>query len=377
MKKMKKNVKIFFKISFLIKNIILLVINLYFLLFVKINNNKDNEFAIFKIIKEFKSSDYFSMFLTTRTYKYISSFLNNKYNNKKGDESKLNKRKRKIALYSVDLNDPKYHRKWLRRILNKKYRIKFDSNNPDYLIYNVFGNEHLNYKYNNSVKIAIFTENKIPDLNEADYAIGQSHINYLDRCFKFPIFLWIINDFKDIREKVLKSPIRNKFCAAVITNNKTTDGFRMKFINELEKYKSIDMGGKYKNNVGGPVKNKKQFLTSYKFSISIENSEGDGYLTEKIVDSFYSGTIPIFYGDYMLDEYINPKTYILIKGEKDIKEKIEYIKKIDNDDKIYKDILKENVLIDNNITIKIEKEEREFLYHIFDQDKRKAFRKND
>ena len=137
------------------------------------------------------------------------------------------------------------------------------------------------------------------------------------------------------------------------------------------------MGGKYKNNIGGPVKNKKQFLTSYKFSISIENSEGDGYLTEKIVDSFYSGTIPIFYGDYMLDEYINPKTYILIKGEKDIKEKIEYIKKIDNDDKLYKNILKENVLIDNNITLKIEKEEREFLYHIFDQDKRKAFRKKD
>ena len=186
MKKMKKNAKIFFKISFLIKNIILLAINLYFLLFVNINNINDNEFDIFKIIKEFKNSDYFSMFLTTRTYKYISNFLNDKYNNKKSEENKFNKRKKKIALYSVDLNDPKYHRKWLRRILNKKYRIKFDSNNPDYLIYNVFGNEHLNYKYNNSVKIAIFTENKIPDLNEADYAIGQSHINYLDRCFKFP-----------------------------------------------------------------------------------------------------------------------------------------------------------------------------------------------
>lgn len=99
------------------------------------------------------------------------------------------------------------------------------------------------------------------------------------------------------------------------------------------------MGGKFNNNVGGPVKNKKQFFASYKFSISIENSEGDGYLTEKIIDSFYSGTIPIYYGDYMLDEYINPKAYILIKGEKDIKEKIEYIKKIDNDDKIYKNIL--------------------------------------
>jgi hypothetical protein len=377
MKKMKKKSNIFLKISFLIKNIIVLVINLYFLLFVNINKTNDNEFAIFKIIKEFKNSDYFPMFLTTKTYKYISNFLNDKYNTKKGEESKLNKKKRKIVLNSVDLNDPNYHRKWLRRILNKKYRIKFDSNNPDYVIYNVFGTEHLNDKYNNSVKIAIFTENKIPDLNEADYVIGHSHINYLDRCFKFSIFLWIINDFKNIREKVLKSPIRTKFCAAVITNGKTPDDFRIKFINELEKYKLIDMGGKYKNNIGGPVKNKKQFLTSYKFSISIENSEGDGYLTEKIVDSFYSGTIPIFYGDYLLDEYINPKTYILIKGEKDIKEKIEYIKKIDNDDKLYRNILKENVLIDNNITIKIEKEEREFLYHIFDQDKRKAFRKKD
>lgn len=318
----------------------MLVINLYFLLFVNINNiNNDNEFIICKIIKEFKNSDYFPMLLTTRTYKYISNFLNGKYNKKKGEESKFNKQKKKIVLNSVDLNDPKYHRKWLKRMINKKYRIKFDSNNPDYLIYNVFGNEHLNYKYNNSVKIAIFTENKIPDLNEADYAIGHSHINYLDRYFKFPIFLWIINDFKNIREKVLKSPIRTKFCAAVITNNKTPDDFRIKFINELEKYKLIDMGGKYKNNIGGPVKNKKQFLASYKFSISIENSEGDGYLTEKIVDSFYSGTIPIFYGDYLLDEYINPKTYILIKGEKDIKEKIEYIKKIDNDDKLYKNIL--------------------------------------
>ena len=218
---MKKKAKIFFKILFLIKNIILLVINLYFLLILNITKINVNEFALFKIIKKLKNSDYFPMFLTTRTYKYISNFLNDKYNNKKGEESlknnKFKKPKKKIVLYSVDLNDPKYHRKWLGRMLNKKYRIKFDSNNPDYLLYNIFGNEHLNYKYNNSVKIAIFTENKIPDLNEADYAIGQSHINYLDRYFKFPIFLWIINDFKNVREKVLKSPIRNKFCAAVIT----------------------------------------------------------------------------------------------------------------------------------------------------------------
>lgn len=40
----------------------------------------------------------------------------------------------------------------------------------------------------------------------------------------------------------------------------------------------------------------------------MENSGGDGYVTEKIVDSFLAGNIPIYYGDFLIDEYINPKT---------------------------------------------------------------------
>jgi len=75
------------------------------------------------------------------------------------------------------------------------------------------------------------------------------------------------------------------------------------------------MGGLYKNNIGKRIKNKIEFLSSYKFSISMENSEGDGYVSEKIIHSFLAGTIPIYYGDYLIDEYINPKVYILIKGK--------------------------------------------------------------
>lgn len=136
------------------------------------------------------------------------------------------------------------------------------------------------------------------------------------------------------------------------------------------------MGGKYNNNIGKNVYDKIEFLSSYKFSIAMENSQGDGYISEKLVDSFLAGNIPIYYGDYMFDEYINPKSFILIKGEKDMLEKIDYIKKIDNDDNLYKSILNEKVLLDNNIKNKTERELREFLYHIFDQDKLKGFRKN-
>lgn len=145
-------------------------------------------------------------------------------------------------------------------------------------------------------------------------------------------------------------------------------------INELNKYKQVDMGGRFMNNIGGPIKNKTEFLSSYKFSIAMENSEGQGYISEKILDSLIAGTIPIYYGGYMIDEFINPKTFILIRNEKDMKRKIEYIKKIDNDDNLYKKILNEKLFIDDNIPILIKKEEKKFFNHIFEQEKNKAKR---
>ena len=106
----------------------------------------------------------------------------------------------------------------------------------------------------------------------------------------------------------------------------------------------------------------------------MENSNGDGYISEKLVESFISGTIPIYYGDYLIDEYINPRSFILIKGEKDIKAKIEYIKSIDNDDEKYRSILRENVIVDKNFTKKIDNELKLFLFNIFQQEKSKARR---
>ena len=179
---------------------------------------------------------------------------------------------------------------------------------------------HLNPRYKSAIKIAIFTENFIPYLKEVDYAIGHYHINYLDRYFKYSVFLWEqFNDINQIRQKVLNNPIRRKFCAAVISNSIISDGFRMQFIEELNKYKKIDMGGKYKNNIGRRIKDKIKFFSEYKFSISMENTNGDGYISEKIVHSFISGTIPIYYGDYMIDEYINHKSFILVKNSNNIK----------------------------------------------------------
>ena len=332
------------------------------------------------------------MDIILKSFKNIYIYLNSKYKvNKierlynKSIKQNLNQKKT-INIYSVGSNGIFYTNKLRKNIkegLENKYFFNFTSNNPDYLIYDVSDCNYLNSKFKNAIKIAYFTENQIPDFNKADYAIGFHNLNYLDRYFKKTTLIWKFEkqylkiknkNFIIEREKVLSNKIRKKFCAAVISNSRSTDGFRKLFINELNKYKIIDMGGKYMNNIGNRVKNKIKFLSSYKFSIAMENSEGQGYVSEKILDSFIAGTIPIYYGGYMIDEYLNPKSFILIRDQKDLKEKIEYIKKIDNDDILYHNLLKENLFIDDNLPIITKKEKIEFFDHIFEQEKNLAKR---
>ena len=179
-------------------NFFLTFINILYLFF----NNHNNEAILIEFMNQAKNSDLLPLTFMNKNYLIISNYLNSKYginkifinHNKtfipKRKNGMPNKKRKKISLYSVDLFSIRRHKYWLINKLKDSFIIKFDSSKPDYLLYNTFGNMHLNPKYKNSIKIAIFTENKIPNLNEVDYAIGHFHINYLDRYFKYNIFFW-------------------------------------------------------------------------------------------------------------------------------------------------------------------------------------------
>jgi hypothetical protein len=311
-------------------------------------------------------------------------YLMNKYNKNNISNNNKNNIKKKIFINIVGNTFKKTYLKRIIEGLEKDFAFIFTDNDPDYLVYDVYNCEFLSTKYKNAIKISFYSENILPDFNKADYAIAFHNLNYLDRYYKrtalISVFEYRFKNLKNkalmnIRNKVINNKIkRNKFCAGVISNYYNSDGFRLKFIKELSKYKKIDLGGSRGMNIGKGIKSKIQFFSSYKFSIAMENSEGEGYISEKIIDSFLAGTIPIYYGGYNIDQYLNNKAFILIRGEKDMREKINYIIKIDNDEELYKKLLKEKVIIDDkfakiNIQGKIE-----FLKHIFEQDKEKAKR---
>ena len=369
---------------FLIVNFIFLFINL-------VLNFNFEIFKNYKNIYNFKNVDLFFINITKNTFKQIGFYLNSKFykRNLNNNKPKLFgikiKEKKIINYYCVGSSDTYYRDKLIKDItelLTNTFIFNFTSNNPDYLIYDVFSCEQLESKYKDAIKISFYTENIIPDFKIADYSIGFHNINYLDRYFRKTTLIWIFqkrylnikNKFLEkIKTKAYRRKARTKFCAAVISNFNSSDRFRINFINELSKYKNVDMGGQYKNNVGGAIKDKIKFLSHYKFSIAMENSEGHGYVSEKILDSFMAGTIPIYYGGYTIDEFINPKSYILIKNEKDMIKKIEYIKKIDNDDILYKSILNEKLFINDNLVSISNIEKAEFFKNIFEQEKDTKF----
>ena len=151
-------------------------------------------------------------------------------------------------------------------------------------------------------------------------------------------------------------------------------GARNLFFDKLSEYKTVDSGGRFRNNVGGPVGDKLKFLENYKFSICFENSKTNGYISEKLSDAFEAGTIPLYYGDDTVQELVNTKSYIHVKDENEFDEKIELIKKIDQNDTLYEQMIKEKIIIDDSRYPRELQKYKDFIYHIIEQDKEKAKR---
>ena len=93
--------------------------------------------------------------------------------------------------------------------------------------------------------------------------------------------------------------------------------FRNSFLNALEKRGiPITYAGNYKNNIGGPFKpqyNSQEFLdyiNQFKFIISMENSEEDTYITEKIVHGLLGSSIPVYWGSKQVTNYFNSERII-------------------------------------------------------------------
>ncbi|NJW54503.1 glycosyltransferase family 10 domain-containing protein, partial [Salinimicrobium oceani] len=201
-------------------------------------------------------------------------------------------------------------------------------------------------KYKNPVKIYYTGENLIPDFNLCDYGIGFSYLDLGDRYLRYPNFALIPDQFgKLLKHKsfTIEDIQKKEFFCNFIYSNSQADPARDQFFHLLSNYKEVMSPGKHLNNtsmdIGGRftedwMYTKLEFQSKFKFSIAFENSSSPGYTTEKLMHSYITNTIPIYWGNPEVAKDFNPNSLINCHEFKTFDEVVERVKEIDQNDEL-------------------------------------------
>lgn len=262
----------------------------------------------------------------------------------------------------VDITTQLYY-----RLISNHFDIEL-CDSPDYVFSGGLGSSHLDYP--NAISILRLAENEFPNFNDWDYATGFDMLAFGDRYLRVPLFAYWTKEFYPLVNREVRmadsSLLNRKFCSFVVSNAAFGDPMRRKFFERLSKYKKVDSGGRWMNNVGDPVKDKLSFCREYKFNIAFENSSYPGYTTEKIMEAYAAESVPIYYGNPTVETDFRLESMVRVKDESDIERAVEEVIRLDNDDAAYLAKCRERCFAVPDPLV-YERELETFLVHIFEQ----------
>lgn len=117
------------------------------------------------------------------------------------------------------------------------------------------------------------------------------------------------------------SPAKKHFCAFVVRNG--NNPIRNQFVRRLSQaHKRVDCLGSFMNNMpGGETVPEDavvygdrylEVLQRYKFVICFENCSQPANLTEKLLNAWLAGTVPIYWGCPGVLEWLNPRAFLYL-----------------------------------------------------------------
>jgi len=131
---------------------------------------------------------------------------------------------------------------------------------------------------------------------------------------------------------------KSKMISFITSNKNFTEGHkkRLEWVNKIGD--QVDLFGRGFNE----IETKEEGLCDYMFSVVIENGFYQSYFTEKLLDCFATGTIPVYLGTSDIGDYFNKDGIIDLTEEFDVSEEIYYSKM---------DAIKENLERIKNIEV--------------------------
>jgi glycosyltransferase involved in cell wall biosynthesis len=207
-----------------------------------------------------------------------------------------------------------------------------------------------------------------PWIQYEDLLLNDDRINlsigfdYIEnpKYIRFPY--WIMTNFspsetyESINEKCskfqeLEFEDRNKFCAFICRYDYFGD--RLVFADIISQIAPVHFPGLFRHNDDSLKEmyneNKIEYLKQFKFNLCPENSDNDGYVTEKIFDAIKSGCIPIYWGSGNKPEpdILNPDRILFLSLDSDNSEVLQKIDKLNRDKIAYHSFLNQPVFKQN------------------------------
>ena len=198
-------------------------------------------------------------------------------------------------------------------------------------LYSVFGNQDPIVRGNDTVNVSFSGEPfAVKDPDEFDLNIVMMHET--PKSIMYPLFAvvaYACDYWKDCALPRCDPAFNTKFCSFVVSNANSIE--RRKFFRLMCQYKNVDSYGYCDNNTGmrappipmvngGDVRHSQylDFIRGYKFMICFENAQHPYYLTEKLLNAWLCGAVPIYWGSAKALEWLNPDSFLYLPDASDV-----------------------------------------------------------
>ena len=192
------------------------------------------------------------------------------------------------------------------------------------------------HNFTSKVKVALLTECRIIDSRRYDFLEENADhfdfiVTYDDRLIELYPEKVIITPYGGTWVPPTHQQIyqKSKICSYISSLKLFTpiEHIRVHLIDYFynNPHKNMELFGRGHNPLPedhnpGELDGKLIALKDFAFSLVIDNNIQKHYFSEKLMDCFMTGTVPIYYGCSQISKYFNTKGMIILENANDIKE---------------------------------------------------------
>lgn len=195
---------------------------------------------------------------------------------------------------------------------------------------------------------------------EINLSIGFDEIKH-PQYLRIPFWMtWSVfaptDSYKEIKAKIdwMNSPENHSYTdrhfAAFLSSH--DDIGRKRLFEQMSAIEPVHCDGRLFHN-NDDLKNrynddKLEYLRHYRFNITPENTNHDGYVTEKLFEAIHAGCIPIYHGsdNHPEPNVLNRNAIIFVEMGKENKDAIQLVAELNTDEKKYMDFACQERFVD-------------------------------